>query len=535
MAALLPLVLVAAAGAAPPRADDALTRDRGWDAGSIAAQLNGDTTMVPFGKGAIFIPAMTNPLDEPPVSVWQNGKKVEEGTTGRRILVFPGTYNVRIGSGAVEQTQNIQVSVRELNTSVVPPSWAGLVVHMVDEAMNSLRGSYELIRVDEREYMGIGFGSDEQAGEPVSTWLLEPGLYKIVRVGETYRARRDYVTVRLVPGNLTHFQLTQDAETGDFRGGGEVPREELFQFQRGRFWTTLILGGDLSLFARRNVSGTADGETFALRAFIDTKLSAEIFDSPLILRLQVEEGQTSLPDSTLQQFQWPWQASRWQKTQDRADIDGLYVLKLKPWIGPYLRGEVETNLLNGFEYFDQPQDVLVQSESGRERLRRTQISQLRIASPLALTKIKEGLGLNVRLFKTVYGETTIRAGVGARHSLTRGLLEFNSTAADGTRVYVRKRSTHQVGVEGTIVAVARLTRWVLVNLEVDTLLPFDDLEQPILEVEGTVAVKLTRYISINYVLRHLRDPTLYPLSPETGKHPYPLENDVLLRFSVDII
>ena len=58
------------------------------------------------------------------------------------------------------------------------------------------------------------------------------------------------------------------------------------------------------------------GNTWAFRAFLDTKLSVELFGSPLILRLQVEEGQTKSP-------QQPW-----KKTHDRADLDGLYVYRL---------------------------------------------------------------------------------------------------------------------------------------------------------------------------------------------------------------
>ncbi len=519
-----------------PTALAPLDRARDWDAGSLREQLALDTTMVPFGKGAIFVPAMTNPLDEPPISVWQNGQKVAEGTSGRRLLVFPGTYTVRLGSGSVEQTLSVQASVRELHTTVVPVSWAGLVVHVIDEQMNSVRGSYELIRVDDREYLGIGFGADEQAGEPVSTWVLSPGLYKIVRVGETYRARSDYVTVRLAAGRLTHFQLTQDAETGDFRGGGEVPREDLFQYQRGTFWTTLIFGGDLSLFARQNVAGTADGEAYALRAFLDTKLSAEILGSPLILRLQIEEGQTSLPDATSRRWEWPWQNDRWQKSQDRADLDGLYVLRLRPWIGPYLRGEVETNLLNGFEYFAEPTDVTVLDADGSLRRQRRGVDRLRLASPLALSTIKEGVGLNVRLFKTVYGETTLRTGVGARHNLTRWLLQQVSSSA-GSRVYQRQGDSHQVGVEGTVVSTARLTRFVLINLELDALLPFDEIDKTIFELEGTVAIKLTRFVSINYVVRYLIDPEQFPRDrcPVSGQTCYPLENDILLRFSVELI
>ncbi len=495
-------------------AADASSDTLQWSAGSIAEQMERDPTIVPFGKGAIFVPAMTNPLDEPPVSIWQDDRRVAQGTTGKRIILSPGTYNVHMGSGTVDQRFSVQTSVRELFTSVVPASWAGLAVHIVDEQMSSLRGSYELIRVEDREYLGIGFGADEEAGEPVSTWILRPGLYKIVRVGETYRARRDFSTVRLTSGRLTHFQLVQDASTAEFKGGGEIPEEELFLFQRGTLWTTLIFGGDLSLNSRTNVVGSPDGESYAVRAFLDTKLSAEIFDSPLILRLQIEEGWNKSPELP------------WQTIQDRADLDGLYVYRVRPWIGPYLRFGGETNLLEGWQYFDGRRDIEVRREDGTVRRTEENLDKLLLRSPVGLTSVKEGVGVNVRFFKTVFGEATLRSGVGARHRLTRGLLEQTSGDSADPLLYLRVPDSHLVGIEGTLLGVVRVTRWVVANVEMDALVPFDDLNHVILEVEGSLAVKLTHFISINYILRFLRDKTL----SETDQ----LEHDVRLRFSVEL-
>src|SRR5882724_9545636 len=79
--------------------DDTLHADFGWPSGTIQKQLDKDPTLVPFGKGAIFVPAMTNGLDEPTVAIQRSGQTIAEGTTGTRILVLPGTYEVLLGSG----------------------------------------------------------------------------------------------------------------------------------------------------------------------------------------------------------------------------------------------------------------------------------------------------------------------------------------------------------------------------------------------------------------------------------------------------
>lgn len=547
-----------AQGDSKPTASSALLRDNGWPAGSIQEQLDRDATLVPFGKGAIFVPAMTNPLDEPPVSVWraQRGQaeaatpglesafapaqeKVAEGTTGRRIVVTPGTYRVEMGSGAGEQRFSKVVEVREMNVTVVPVTWAGLAVHMVDEGFGSVRGSYEVIRVDTREYVDVGFGADEQAGEPVATWILEPGLYKIVKVGETYRARRDFATVRLEQGRLTDFLLVVDEDTGDFQGAGEVPRAELFLAGRSAFAWSLVFGGDVSMSSRQNVFGATNGETFSFRAFLDARINAFVFDSPLLLQLQIEEG--ALVTGNLLGNQQDSVDFPWQKTQDRARLDGLYVYRLFDWLGPYLRFNAETNLFETLQYFPDPTRVVVYDENNEFRRARQVRENVRILPPVGLTTIKEGIGINLRVFKALFGETTLRVGIGGRHQITRQLIEpapdltpsaEEPNFADDIPLvrYRRVPSVQQVGVETTVVSTLRLTRWVLINVEVDTLLPFDDIRDVIIDIESTLAIKLTSFVSINYVFRYLRNPNLSPGEEVLDR----FQNDLLLRFSLQL-
>lgn len=504
----LSLALVAARA----QAEGELDEDRGWRTGTIQEQLDRDPTLVPYGKGAIFVPAMTNPLDEPPVAIHQADRErpVAEGTSGSRIVLFPGTYEVSVGSGSSGERLRVQATVREGHTTVIPATWSGLAVHVLNERLTTVRGSYEVIRVDDRQYLGIGFGTDEQAGEPLSTWILRPGLYKIVRVGETYRARRDYTTVRLEPGRLTHFVLVLNEDTGDFIGAGETPEEDLF-FVREGLRATMVLGGDVSLSSRSNVPGLEDGVTFNGRGFIDSYLSVELFDSPLLISLQLEEGFTKglgLP---------------FQKSNDRVDLDLLYVYQIEKWIGPYLRVAAETNLFNGFALFTEPTDVTVLDVNGANPRLLTALDEFKLSPPFGQSILKEGLGLNVRVFKELFGEVSIRSGLGARHRLANDLYEAVPNAPN---TYREVDSLNQVGVEATVLGIGRITRWVLLNLEFDTLVPFEGAELTVVELEASAALKLTSFVSVNYVLRYRRDPTLAKANV--------FEQDLRLRFSVEL-
>lgn len=524
-----------------PRVDPRLSAGDGWPAGRVDGQLDQDATMIPFGKGAIFVPAIRSGFDEPPVEVLLNEERVAEGKSGQRILLNPGTYVVRIGSGASQQRMRVQATVRELATTVIPVSWSALTIHVVDERYNSLRSSYELIRVDDREYLGIGFGTDEQAGEPVSTWVLRPGVYKIVRVGENYRARRDFVTVRLLRAQHTHFLLVLDPDTGEFAGGGEVPEQELFRAQDG-FYRSLVVGGDVTMNIRNNAVGQVDGTSVSARGFLDGKLSISIFQNPLILRLQVEEGFTNPPQGQI------------QKTIDRLDLDALYLYRIQPWVGPYVRLEAETNIFPNEENLRPDIEyTVVRLRPDQTELQRDLTEDSGRLSPgFGLTRVREGVGLNIRALKTVSAEVNLRAGFGARHAITNDFFDidprspnldgncqndtecadfrarFPGLEPDTTRIYRQVLGTDQVGAETALIATVRITRYVLINAELDALFTAP-LENTIVDAEASVALKLTSYMSINYVFRYTRDVDIAVGDPNN------LENNILLRFSVDLL
>lgn len=498
--------------------DPRLDLDQGWPAGTIREQLNRDDTLVPFGKGAVFVPAMANPLDEPPVTVFRDGNRVLEARTGERIVLNPGRYKVFLGSGSEQQRLEFDAEVREMTSTVVSVNWSGLTVHVVNASFNSLRDSYELINMDDRQYLGVGFGTNEQAGEPIATWIVTPGLYKIVPVGETYRARTDFATVRLLPGKHTHFLWVLDEETRDFEGGGEVSAlsaQNLFFQESDGFGWNMVVGGDASLNSRDNVVGQQDGVTYNLRAFVDARINAEIFGSPLINSLDIEQGVSQQPGNELAQ------------TQDRAELDSLYVYQLRPWIGPYVSLGAETNLFYSREFFDETLDVEKLDENGELVFSREDVDSTRLRPPFGLTNLREGVGFNIRPFKTLAAETILRVGFGARQTLTRDLFaRTDDDDDDGEASFAAVPDSDQTGIEAIAIGRARIARYVFASIEFDSLLPFDTNLPAIVSVEGTVNVKLTEFFSINYLVRFLRNRNI----TENDQ----LSQDVLLRFSLAI-
>ncbi len=547
LAALSILSSALIASAALAAQSDELNKDHGWLAGTVRAQLDRDSQLVPFGKGAVFVPAMTAGLDEPPITVYRGEEKVEEAKTGERVVLPPGAYEVKVGSGAVDQRFGVQVVVRELHTTIVPVVWAGLAVHVVDDRVNSVRNAYELIRVDGREYVGVGYGADEQAGESVSTWILRPGLYKIVKVGETYRARTNFATVRLLPGRLTHLRLVVDRETGDFKGAGEIEATELFNLGGG-LGSNLVVGGDLNFtHAQNSRAGVDEGSSFSFSAYTDGAISYVEDEHIFTTRLQLEE-----------EGKFAFEGKPLDKARDRASIDLLYVYNWLEWLGPYVRAGAETNLLPGSEEIDDDAQgrkpvfiVLEDLEAGDDtsqayadrglKLIEEQdgVNRFDFITPAGIVQLKQGAGVNVRFVKMVEIEASARVGVGGRETITRtsnehvrlndGDIRNRGPSLDGRRFveYKRVDDSATVGVEATLLATARITRFFLLNLELDSLLPFDRPQDLVLDLEARLAAKLTRFVSIDYAFRFVRDRSI---SPEDE-----IENSVRVRFAIEVL
>ena len=81
----------------------AVSQESTWASPSIEIQLQMDDVIVPVGKGAVFVPSMTDPDNEPVCGVLSKGRIVQDSKTGHRILLAPGTYTVVYGSGTKEQ------------------------------------------------------------------------------------------------------------------------------------------------------------------------------------------------------------------------------------------------------------------------------------------------------------------------------------------------------------------------------------------------------------------------------------------------
>lgn len=480
-----------------------------WTADPANAQLQRDPTLIPKGKGLLFVPAMTLPLgNEPTYQVFRNGDKVNAATPGRGLPLDPGTYDVLIGSGAIGQMMRKTVPVLEGETTMLKPDWAGLVIDVIDPTRTSINESYEILDATDGETYGIGFGIEEERGERVRTWLLKPGTYHVVRVGESVTTIRKF-SVQLLPGTLTQRNLVVNTPpSGNGEYIGFYPRPVL-QMTRAQIIASPItsqteLSGSLQLNTSQQTAG-ADRSSLnlALQVFNRTRYNrSRDFAS---IRLIVEEGATKEEGEDL------------RKSIDRAEVRATYIYRLSRRIGPYLRGVASSNLFPEDVRFSAPRDLVRVSRSGAIDTLRG-VSAFTVAPSLSPLTLRQGLGINSQLFRTFQMNMDVRFGIGARQDLLSDSYQLSASQT----VVTARRTTTSTGMEALLVMDARLARYVNLDSEFDVLMTSRRTDDWFFSWENRMRIALTSFINVDVVADLEREQTLRRLQ---GRE------QVLLRFS----
>jgi hypothetical protein len=492
-----------------------------WTEPSVEEQLINDRTPIPIGQGAVFVPTMTGSLNEPPVILVDEGSdEVIDIRTGTRHLVEPGNYVVIVSSGTPAQGVGQAIEVVEGETTVVPVTWGALRIEVTDDRRVPHRGGYELIRADNREPYGTGFGADTLQGEQLRTWLLPPGIYRIVKPGSNYRALRDFATVYVTEGGFVRYRLVLDRDTGEFQGSGVLIPGEFGSPRKidQRLFRSLVLGANGQLVQQRNVVGVSNQVSLAGAMFLDGQLAYTVDKHLLSGLLQIEEGVSQIrpqEGETLPLI----------KTRDRIRTDLLYTWYLRPSFGPYVRGAGESQAFRT-EVLVTEDTTLDRQFANGDRVTETVDANdtFFVADPWEPTILRQGVGLNTRLANNRWVTLNWRVGFGLRQNLYSGAWLLDDDPATADRIeYVQIDSFNQEGIESTIIATARLPGWVVYATDLELFADIQDLGRPSAEWRNTLTLRLTRNLSLNYYL----NVDLLPQVIDTAQ----LEQSVLVRAS----
>jgi hypothetical protein len=492
------------------RIEEPSQRRANWLAAPVEEQLARERTLIPLGKGAIFVPSYSEPRREPEVTVTTlGGKPVKTGSTGERILVDSGTYTVRLGSGTNVQQFPVDVNVEEGHTTVIPPEWGGLIVETLTGDGKYVEGQYEVIRMGKWVNYGRGRGLTEERLQDIKTWLLPPGMYRISKPGEGFNSLRNYITVQINPGELSQIELIYDKEIGgDIVSGGAKSLNA--RVQVGSNWT-------LGLRAGGNVNLTRETDKAGIRKEVgqvqdDLRLRLQ-FDNVLYLGLT----ELFLQDNFSKERGRPLSV-----TSDIAELRTNWIRRLTPWLGPYVRTIVETHLFEKTADNDSVYVARFEDSSGVQ-VRRIVLDTTRhflVEPALDPVNFKEGLGVNVELVSKYYLEASTQMGLAARQTI----VDF-SYVPNLAGEYERAKSTYEIGGEGTLNGTLRLGSEMALDLRLELFAPNANPSRLRLDdLTADFRFFLSRNLEIGY---------LYQVKEnvEKSKNRYPSSHNLSLRLS----
>jgi len=518
---------------------------RTWDAPGLATQMAEDEEKLQMGMGAIFVPRMSDGELEPDVEVLdQAGEVVARGQPGRKYSVVPGTYYVMLGSGS--HKQRIVKKVEATEGIVVPlvPDWAAVSINVVDANNVPFRGEYELVRIDDFEPFGRGYGPDPDLGEELQTWILRPGIYKIFGVGQGYNTLTNFVTVRLLPGEYVRFLLVEEETDLKILGGGNVGSgTEKSLFTNWRYG--IDVGGSVDFNALRDRLDSAKTKTEISLSLL-SRFLLKYDKDPLEWdsRLQLDEG-----------VSYARKEERLDSRTDEVELRSIFTWRVLKWFGPYGRFEMETEVVPEYERapgtVDRHYFVVLKSDStiaGIDSLRTSYLLQPAF-SPLVA---EAGVGANMRLVHVRFLDMRLLAGIGfTRESrfreadqpdtVVRGspptsldlLYEEIDSLNKSISIIRPLESTTtrpEYGPEIAQYTTLRIGRWATTESEFRLFAPVERMRsidfKPDIRWRATLSWRLIRSITLDYQAEYtLRWPKATTLRSDEWRH------RILIRFS----
>ena len=427
-----------------------------WDAPGLFQQINEDATIVPIGKGAVFVPRLSDAALEPAVEIFNGtGKLVASGSSGKKYSLLPGEYAVMVGSGSINQRITKKVFVEEGKIVPIIPDWCGLSIDVVDSNNVPFRGQYELARIDEFDAYGRSYGRDPTVGERIKTWILKAGLYKIFTAGDSYNTVNNFITVRLVPGEFASVIIVENQKdlTLKIMGGGEVNTKALSAKRKKNWKYNLNVGGTILFNAnsdRVNTINTQNSADVALLSMYDLtyKKGSNDWETNLFIKEAID-----LSDQNHVGVNY---------TADQFIMTSLYVWRvILPWLGPYCRIDLQTRLFPAVTQFAQGAPnhffITLAQDSSVKGIDSTHTSK-QIQPSLSPITCDAGVGTNIDAITTRYFEGKFRLGVGYSYTNASG----QENIVDSTYVAARKIASGS-GIDSSQMANALTRNYIILQ------------------------------------------------------------------------
>ncbi len=476
-----------------------------WLSGSPMEQLYREGLDDQKGMGRIFVPAITNPNNEPFYAVFKDGELLGEAMMGSSFFVLPGRYTIVLGSGTQDQRIIKEIEIQREENVIIEPDWCALTIEVIDEARDYFKQDLQVFRVSTAESYGIVPAISPELGEQMQTLLLPPGLYKIVKRGRDFNTFVNFATVLLESGTYTPFTLVIDSQSGNFIGAGILTQaKELRHIKHLRVYAAIHGIVDINSDNRT----TRQTRTYlSIITQLENRLLYDRFPHYYLSNNLVDFG-------TQKQHK-----TKFTINPHLLQFKNTYIYYLLNWLGGYGRFDLTTQFLPTTVLYKDPVNILLQDANGNIVERKEGITELRIAPAFYPLELKEGIGLNLTPFRTFNARVSIRTGFGFRQNYNKDV--YQPTRVD--TVFSRTLDSHQRGLESSIVSYLNVFQNLGFTTELDILFPIGETNEPVVDVVNFISLAVTKNVTLEHTLRLKHDINSYRYNI--------LEQKILLRLS----
>ena len=175
-------------------------------------------------------------------------------------------------------------------------------------------------------------------------------------------------------------------------------------------------------------------------------------------------------------------------------------------LGLYGRGDVESHLLNEFQYFTEAINYRKKDFGDNIVAYAHNVKTVQISPSFMPLTLKEGMGLNLRALNNGRSNLNIRVGLGLRQDYYNSVyLPSDATETDTNgvtyKIWNSRESLNKRGTEISIVGNFQLPFNLTYYTSADFLIPFDKGESTTIDWENVFNIKVFKHISIDDRIR----------------------------------
>jgi len=449
------------------------------------------------GMGSLLLPSITKTNNEPPYKIYDAEGQEIAGQMGVPMPLEEGKYSVKYGSGSVAQlmgTEEIEIIPRY--KTIIEPVWGCLIVDVIDEKRNFAKVRYEIFDSESGMSYGTEFPAEKELGEQQKIWVLKPALYKITINGETFNTYRDFGTVFLEEGQVKKFTIVVDTDDEGnpttMLGAGILEEGDLLTSLENWRFSNAVHGN-----ANMNSDNEKDKENHEVTVTLNTQFdNTVIFDKRPIhytMRNLIELGTTKTTDTGF------------RISTDDFYLKNTFIYYFFKNIGFYGRFDTESHLFMENFYSAGDFNYVKKDLNGNDLERRIGVDKVSIKQPFFPLVLKEGVGINYRIFNTAQANLNLRFGFGMRQDINDNVFNLSDVpetiGSEVYKVYIEKESAYKEGTEVSVVGNFQLPLNLTYYTTADFLFPFNPDQDMAVEWENVFNLKLFKYISLDYKIR----------------------------------